>query len=66
MIKVTNVDRFLKLETSQVGDLKHPLSVAPSQDASGKWRFLGIPDPKTCNEGGHCYWEGVPLQKRQI
>ncbi len=31
------------------------LGVAPSQDASGKWRFIGIPYWKC----GHCYWEGA-------
>ncbi len=38
--------------------LHYLLGVAPSQDASGKWRFrLGFPTRKYHNPGGHCYWE---------
>ncbi len=30
------------------------LGGAPSQDSSGKWRFIGIPYYKYNTPGGHC------------
>ena len=47
--------------------LHYLLGVAPSQDASGKWRFrLGFPTRKYYNPGGHCYWEEAIPKLYQI